>query len=47
MNETVVDRELEALTKRAPRTQAEREFHKWLLIWKEKLLKARVAYAAN
>jgi hypothetical protein len=37
MNEKLVNKELLALTKRSPRTAAEREFHKWLLSWKEKL----------
>jgi len=37
MNEKLVDKELLHLTKRPPRTVAEKEFHKWLLSWKEKL----------
>lgn len=39
MTEKMVDAELQKLTKRAPRTTAEREFHKWLLMWQQKLQK--------
>jgi len=36
MTEKMIDQELIKLTKRAPRTQAERRFHQWLLEWKKK-----------
>jgi len=32
--DTVIDEEIVRLTKRVPRTAAEKEFHKWLLEWK-------------
>jgi hypothetical protein len=35
--ETLVDSVLVELTKRAPQTVAEKEFHKWLVEWKRKL----------
>ena len=37
MTEKMVDTELVKLTKRPPRTTAEKEFLKWLLAWKNKL----------
>ena len=37
VTEKVVNEELSKLTKRAPRTQAERAFYEWLLTWKKKL----------
>ncbi len=36
MTEKMIDQELIKLTKRAPRTQAERRFHQWLLEWKKR-----------
>jgi len=39
--ETMVDDELIRLTRRKPKTEAEREFHAWLLGWKRKLESAK------
>jgi hypothetical protein len=41
VTEKVVNDELGKLTKRPPRTQAEKNFHAWLLEWKDILDKAR------
>ena len=35
MTEKAVNDELEKITKRPPRTQAEKNFHAWLLEWKD------------
>jgi hypothetical protein len=45
MTEKMVDIELVKLTKRPPRTTAEKEFHKWLLSWREKLTTVQKASA--
>ena len=44
MTEKLVNAELIKLTKRAPRTTAERAFHEWLLQWQQKLAKAKGAH---
>ena len=36
--ETLVDEEIARLTKRVPRTQAEKAFHVWLTEWRDKQL---------
>jgi hypothetical protein len=35
--ETLVDEELVRLTKIVPRTKAEKQFHAWLVQWKEQM----------
>jgi hypothetical protein len=35
MPESTIDEELVRLTRRVPRTTAEKQFHAWLLAWKK------------
>jgi hypothetical protein len=39
--ETMIDAELARLTRCVPQTNAERQFHRWLVEWKEKNAKVK------
>ena len=41
MTESQIDAEVAKVMKREPRTQAEKEFYKWLIQWRAKVAKDR------